>query len=229
MPEETIKDRIRQRLKALDLSMREASKAAGMHPDTLGKILQGKSQHPRGDNLSKLARVLKVSEAWLTATEDDSPPEESISGVRFGGVVEAGAFRPDDGLNQDHEYRYIPMAPDRRYPAAEQFAFQVVGDSMELAGIVHGMYVLAVEIHAWERVHGQPGDGRLVIVARTRDHLPERELTVKRLRIYMDRYELQPESPNPAHKAFVSRFPLKEEDQQWAIQAVVVSASWLFV
>ena len=200
------------------------AKAWGVDNAAVSKVLNGTRQLK--------ARERDIAEAYFT---DGAEGEEAYSrevprvGVRFGGIVEAGTFRPDDGMNQDHVFRYIPMAPDPRYPAPEQFAFQVMGDSMENAGLINGMYVLAVDIHAWERLHGQPGDGKLVIVSRTRDHNPERELTVKRLRIFMDRYELQPESPNSAHKPFVSRFPLKEEDQEWSIEAVVVSASWLFV
>lgn len=201
------------------------------NPDLIRYLKRDRSRSPRGASLVKLAKVLGVTESWLLGTSEDmsSGDTEPSPGVRFGGIVEAGTFRPDEGLNQDNAWRYVHMVPDPRYPVHEQFAYEVMGDSMEKAGIVHGMYVLAVSSYAWERLHGSPGDGRLVIVSRTRDHTPERELTVKRLRIFMDRFELQPESSNPAHKPFVSKFPLQEEDQEWRIEAVVISASWLFI
>jgi len=154
--------------------------------------------------------------------------KQAAAALALVGIVEAGAFRPDTGMNQDNTYRYIAMAPDPRYPVDSQFAFQVMGDSMERAGIIEGMYVLGIDLYAWERLHGEPGDGKLVIVARTRDHHPERELTVKRLRIFRDRIELHPESGNPAHQPFVSKLPLSEASMEWQIIAVILSASWLF-
>ena len=46
-----------------------------------------------------------------------------------------------------------------------------------------------------------------MIVARTRENTPERELTIKRLRITRDRMMLVPESTNPVHKPFTFTMP----------------------
>ncbi len=218
-------NRIREEREAQGLSLEALAGNAGLSTGYLSRMEKGE-RNVSLKNLQKIAEALRVPMAELVGGEARA---EDHKGVRFGGMVEAGSFRADDGLNQDHVWRYIAMAPNPNYPADEQYAFQVVGDSMESAGIIHGMYVLAVNIYAWERRHGESGDGKLVIVARTRDHRPERELTVKRLRIFMDRVELRPESGNAAHKPFISKLPLKEEDSEWTIQAIVISASWLFV
>lgn len=198
--------RVAQRLATLGLSMRAASIAAGMSPDTLGKFLSGESRSLRATNMANLARVLDVSESWLMGSTDDPAYDPPPFGVRFGGTVEAGAFRTQDLLDQTGEQVRVPIAHDGRFPPAAQFAFKVVGDSMNKAHIIEGMHVLAIDVHAWEKVNGQPRDGALVIVARMKAGGPERELTVKRLRITSKQMLLEPESTNPSHKAI--SFPM---------------------
>lgn len=142
--------------------------------------------------------------------------------------MQAGAFRRNNPFDQDAEQRRIPLPHDPRYPAAAQYAFAVVGDSMTEAHIIEGMHVLAVDLHTWERLHGEPRDGLLVVVARQRNGEPERELTVKRLRIFRDRLELQPESRNPAHSPIVFALPPRQDEEAGAeIIAVVLSATWI--
>lgn len=221
---------IRKRRKSLGLSLEELSEKTGISVTYLSRMETG-ARNISLQNLKTIAQAMGSSSASLLADPSEdvhATQPEQFPGVRFGGIVEAGAFRPDTGMNQDNTYRYIAMAPDPRYPVDSQFAFQVMGDSMERAGIIEGMYVLGIDLYAWERLHGEPGDGKLVIVARTRDHHPERELTVKRLRIFRDRIELHPESGNPAHQPFVSKLPLSEASMEWQIIAVILSASWLF-
>ena len=213
------------------MSMRELSIAAGMNPDTLGKFMTGKTQSLKANNLSAVAAALGVSESWLFGTsEDPNPPSAGPEfGVRFGGVVEAGNFRPDDGLNQDNEWRFIPVQPDPRYPSASQYAFEVRGDSMDRAHVVEGMWALAVDVETWERLHGQVPSGKLVVVAKTRNGDPERELTVKRLQYFRDRMELQPESSNATHEPLVFPLPLAEDALQHIhIIAVVLQSTWIY-
>ncbi len=58
-------DRIRARLDAQGLKPATAAKAAGLHPDYLRNILDGKSLSPRADKLAQLARVLQCDLAYL--------------------------------------------------------------------------------------------------------------------------------------------------------------------
>lgn len=223
-------ERIQQRLEALNLTERQASMLAVGNPDLVRNLKRARSRSPRGEALSKLSRVLKVSESWLLGTTDDDapPPEGQPFGVRFGGIVEAGAFRRNDPLDQEAEIRRVPLPADPRYPATAQYAFRVEGDSMTEAHIWEGMHVLAVDVHVWEHLHGEPGDGKLVVVARWRDGEAERELTVKRLRLFRDRMELRPESLNPRHQPLVFPLPLAQDDSAEArIIAVVLSATWI--
>lgn len=74
---DTLKDRINQRLADLGLSAREASMKAGLSPDTLGKVISGKTRNLRGDNLVAVARVLDCDESWLIGSTGENP---AISG-----------------------------------------------------------------------------------------------------------------------------------------------------
>ncbi len=229
MSDNPIYDRIQQRLKTLGISERAASIQASGNAELLRNIRRGRSISPRSTSLSKLARVLGVSETWLFTGEGEElfTPSEPNTTVRFGGVVEAGAFRPHNIFNQDVEASVTSVPPDPRYPAHSQYDFKVMGDSMTEAKIFEGMFVRAVDIHAYEKLHGEPQDGKLVIVARVRNGDPERELTVKRLRIFRDRLELRPESLNTAHTPLVFPNPPRDDDHQEAqIIAVVLSAIW---
>lgn len=213
------------------MSERQASLKVAGNPQFIRNIRKGASASPRGENILKLARVLQVSESWLLGTSDDlgDPPNVAAPfGVRFGGVAQAGLFRPNDDQDQEAETRRVPLPADPRYPAASQYAFRVEGDSMTKAHIWEGMHVLAVDVHAWERVHGEVGDGKLVVVARWRHGDSERELTVKRLRLFRDRMELQTETENPRWQPIVFPLPLRQdEDGEAQIIAVVLSATWI--
>jgi len=229
--QEIIQNRITASLAAMGISMREASIRAGMNPDTLGKFMSGKTQSLKANNLTALAEALDVPLAWLSGTSDDmgAPLDTAQPGILFGGIVEAGAFRANDSLDQTAELRRVDVAPDPRFPARSQYAFEVVGDSMTKANIFEGMYVLAVDIDTWERTHGGVPDGRLVVVARNRNGDPERELTVKMLRIFTDRIELQPQSGNPRHSPIIFPLPMQENSHGEAqILAVVLQAVRLY-
>ncbi|RVJ03349.1 XRE family transcriptional regulator, partial [Sinorhizobium medicae] len=59
---ETIHDRIKERLRIMDLSPQAASMKAGLSKDTLRKLLANRDQLPTGKTLSALAPALEVSE-----------------------------------------------------------------------------------------------------------------------------------------------------------------------
>jgi SOS-response transcriptional repressor LexA len=226
MSDNPIYDRIQQKIKELGISERAASIKAVGNAELLRNIRRGKSMSPHSGSLTKLARVLGVSETWILTGEGQEDFLPSSQGLRFGGIVEAGTFRPNNNFDQD-EAPLIEVPADPRYPQSSQFAFKVMGDSMTEAKIFEGMFVLALDIHAYEKLHGEPQDGKLVIVARTRNGNPERELTVKRLRIFRDRLELQPESTNPKHQALVFPNPPRHDEAEEAqVIAVVLSAIW---
>jgi SOS-response transcriptional repressor LexA len=79
----------------------------------------------------------------------------------------------------------------------------VRGDSLNLAGIDDGMWVVAADAADFVDLYGETESGDLVVVKRSRFQGSERELTVKEIRFYRDRYELLPRSSNPVHQPIV--------------------------
>lgn len=74
-------DRIRGRLDALGLRPATAAKAAGLHPDYLRNILDGKSLSPRADKLAQLARVLHCDLPFLLG--EGAPPAPPLPTAGF--------------------------------------------------------------------------------------------------------------------------------------------------
>jgi len=67
-------ERIDRRLRAVGMTARAASLAAGLSDGFVRNIIRGKSGSPRGENLAKIARVLRTTEIWLLRGEG---PEEA--------------------------------------------------------------------------------------------------------------------------------------------------------
>jgi transcriptional regulator with XRE-family HTH domain len=229
MEADDIASRIRLALDRKNLSIRAASLAAGLGADTLGKVLIGKTKFPRGDNLMAISKVLGVSESWLT-TGKESQRHHSMEwlGLPYAGIAEAGAFRPVDMLDQVSEERIIDLPRDPRFPKAKQYAFEIRGDSMTEANLYEGMWAVAIDYHDYTEFYGDLRDGVNVVVSRSRNGDPERELSVKELKVFRDRTELHPRSKNPKHTVQV--FPAEhnpENPVEIEILAVVANAVWL--
>jgi SOS-response transcriptional repressor LexA len=159
----------------------------------------------------------------LLGSSEQLAPDQPLH-VRYAGIAEAGAFRINDGLNQSDEHRFIEIAPHPRFPAQDQFALMVEGDSMVNAFIDPGSWVIALKVDTWQRLRGELANDLLVVAVRRRIGFPEQEVTIKRLHKFPDRWELRPESSNPKHKPIVYPFPPKEDDAvEVEIVAVVLS------
>lgn len=220
--------KIDNRLEALGLSDIQASVKAGLGRDTIRDLRRGKRETISVDRVAKLAAALECSATWLIG-EDDSPRDvEDSGGIGYGGVVEAGAFRRVNVFDQTGGGRRVPIPPDPRFSANMQAAFEVVGDSMNEAKIFPGMWVHAVELSAWEKRFGDVRDGKLVVVAKTLKDADQRELTVKRLRLFRDRMELHPESTNKEHQPMTYSFTDANPDIAIDIVGVVLSAVWIY-
>ncbi|PWI54148.1 XRE family transcriptional regulator [Rhizobium phaseoli] len=70
---ETLHDRIRKRLKDLDLTPGGASRKAELSKDTLRKLLANPDAMPSGKSLTALAGALEVSEQWLLSGGESAP------------------------------------------------------------------------------------------------------------------------------------------------------------
>ncbi len=63
--------RVQGRLERLDLSPEDASRAAGLPADFLGRLLDGTATPPRGHRLVKLADILATSVSYLVGLDPD--------------------------------------------------------------------------------------------------------------------------------------------------------------
>lgn len=225
-------ERIEKRLKIVGLSAMAASMKAGLSKDVIRNWKRDPDLMPTTRSLMALAPVLETTVNWLLyEIEEGEQSDESRAavapGIRFGGIVEAGNFRRVNIFNQDAEFAIVPIQPNPHYPFEAQFAFKVEGESMNLEKIFPGMWVHAVEATSWSRIHGEPNDGELVVVEVFRNDNQERELTVKMLRIFRDRIELQPRS-SESHETYVIPHTQYEEfADKYRVKAVVLSSTWL--
>ena len=66
-------DRVAARLERLDLTPEAAAKLAGMTPDALLRVLDGRARPPRGQRLVRLADALATSVSYLVGLDPDTP------------------------------------------------------------------------------------------------------------------------------------------------------------
>lgn len=213
--------RIEKRLTALGKSATAASEEATGKKDAIRKIYakarENVAFHPRMDTLKGLARALHTSVAWLTegdGPEAIAPGEVVLSGPTiersegtppaYAGQVQAGAFiATDEYFNQDFEPVPDFVLPVPKYGRIRQYTWRARGDSMNEAGILDGMWIVGADAADYIDLYGDIETGDLVVVERTRHQGAERELTVKEVHFFRDRYELRPASNNPSHTPIV--------------------------
>jgi transcriptional regulator with XRE-family HTH domain len=92
-PNSEIAARIEGRLERLGLSAEDVDRLAGLQPGTVGRLIRGDVQLPRGNALRRLAAALDVGEEFVLGLEpgDLIPPEmlEEAQG-------ELGLLAPDE-------------------------------------------------------------------------------------------------------------------------------------
>lgn len=217
----TLAGRIEQRLAVVKKTPASASEEATGKPDAIRKIYnkarEGVPFHPRMDTLKGLAKALHTSVAWLTegdGPEDMAPGEVVLTGPtiertlveppKYAGRVQAGMFiATDDYFNQDFESVPEFVLPVAKYGKVRQYTWRARGDSMNVAGIMDGMWIVGADAADYIDTYGDIESGDLVVVERSRHQGAERELTVKQVHFYRDRYELRPASTNPEHQPIV--------------------------
>lgn len=239
----TPQERLQQaRRRAGFRSARAAALEMGWPESTYRAHEAGTRNYDR-DTARIYARAYGVDPKSLYLDEDDYgstgglaatvvPPQPPMvrqrdeDGIPFAGLVEAGTWREIEDLDQTPA-RLIHRPRDQRFRDARQYVWQVVGDSMDMAHMPDGIFVLAIDYSDFVARYGVLNDGRFVIVER-RDGA-RRERTVKQIRIFRDRMELQPRSSNDRHQPIV--VPINHEvdgDTDIRILAVVAEAFWQF-
>lgn len=217
----TLAGRLERRIAALNTNPTAVSEAGTGKKDAVRKIYEKAKKHepfaPRISTLQGLAKALGTSVAWLTDGEgpEDVGPEPILSPVavphngqplKFAGRVQAGAFvATDDYFNQDIEQVPSYVLPVPQYSRVRQYAWRSYGDSMNEAGILDGMWIVGADASDYIDTYGDIASGDLVVVERTRHQGAEREMTVKEVHFFRDRYELRPVSSNLSHQPIVVR------------------------
>ena len=150
----------------------------------------------------KLARDLWTSTGGLLQVRKGSYSGRELVGdpLTYAGIVKAGLFRAvDEYFNQDDVEVPAFVQAHPKYARARQFTWQVEGTSMESVGIEDGMWVVGADYGDYVDHYGEIESGQYVVVERSRHQGSERELTVKEIRFYRDRFELIPHSTDPVH------------------------------
>lgn len=195
------------RLKTLrierDWTAEQAAQLFGLSRSGYVKLERGE-RRLSDKHIAIATRVFEVSPSEILGSTIAGGDELSGEIPTFAGFVQAGMFdQVDEGFQQDgfDVPEFVRRQP--AYERARQYCYQVRGDSMNLAGIENGMWVVAADYADFIDKYGEVESGEFVIVERTRYQGSERELTIKEIRFYADRYELLPRSTNSEHKPIV--------------------------
>ncbi|GEP06451.1 hypothetical protein MOX02_44890 [Methylobacterium oxalidis] len=216
-----IRERITERLKDLNKSMRAASLDAGMGDTAIRDLMRRPTDSPTMETIEKLARALNTTAAWLAF--EAGPKTLRVGGdglvnanrsftlAKVDGEVKAGAFLRAEAFDDDLG-EAISAPRDPEYPFARQVAYRVRGDSMNEAKprpIRDGDFIICA---AWEDLGAEPRDGQLVVVQQTINSGQLRERSVKAIRLHPDRVEFVPMSSNPEHQPIVVPRNLDPDD-----------------
>ncbi len=201
--------------------------------DRFGWVISTYQQHENGtrgardDAKVEYAKKFRVNLNWLMTGDGPSGLDSITSGQLSGGdhasntvsverlfvrwVAEAGAWREADVYDDEPE-GFSVMTSDG-YPGVPRFIVKVAGDSVADLRIFDGDYVVCLD---WIALEGRMADGQVVVVQQTDGH--KIETTIKVLKLFNDRYELQPRSPNPRHKPII--VPINHDDEHRSVQII---------
>lgn len=178
----------------------------GIRPDAVTRMLNPPGKEGREISAQELMLMEQFFGEAAPPIDTVEPIEEIDTTVvpLYGGRVQAGAFLEVDVYFQQDEF-HVPEFVTRHpgYRRLRQYAYEVVGDSMNAVGIEDGMWIVAADAGDYVDFVGEVESGRFVVVERSRYQGAERELTVKELQYYRDRYELVPRSTNPSYKPII--------------------------
>ena len=177
------------RIKEVRRAHKLTQAALGELLGTTGPTIQRLENDKRGVSikwLDKIAVTLNVPVEELLR----KPAPNYSEGMPVKGQVQAGIWRESESWDEDR-YPPLPIGPDPRYSALEQYALRVAGSSMNKV-FVDGQYVVCVR---WADVGRDLRTGDIVVVERRRGGLTEN--TLKRAKISKGKVELVPESTDP--------------------------------
>ncbi|MDF1625636.1 MAG: S24 family peptidase [Parvibaculaceae bacterium] len=231
---DSVGDTLERLLKARGITMKAASLKLGKtHSYIQQFITRGKPKKLPEDVRHGLARLLDIDERELRHPSQKNLPTTSLSPnsatdtllavessvLPVIGKVQAGVWEVVDLVDQSEYADETVVVPiDPRFPFKDQWAMQIVGDSVnEFAP--SGSYAVCVDISAGLDVrHGQ-----MVVVERLRAQGAEIERTIKQFRIEGGRRELWPRSTNPKHNGPIRLDPENGEECEIRVKGIVLS------
>jgi len=123
LSDESLSDRIGQRLQKLGLSERQASLRAGLSDSYLRNIREGKSTAPRIDTLKKIALVLETTPDWLISGKQGETPASADLQQHGDELPESGFNEPANALISG-----LMLTTDRRLPVYGHAVGGIDGD-----------------------------------------------------------------------------------------------------
>ena len=117
--------RIKSAREDLKLTKRELAKRIGVHESSINKYEKGLVDIPLS-KISELARVLKVTEAYLMGWEEKTPQTQQGLQIPVLGTVAAGI--PISAVEDILDYEEVPQSWENQ---GEFFGLKIKGDSME--------------------------------------------------------------------------------------------------
>jgi SOS-response transcriptional repressor LexA len=187
------------------LAPADLARATGADKSVVSRWLGG--AEPNQSYLTKLGELFGVAPGRLYERPEtvlSAGVERAGSIPTFGGFVQAGKFLAVDEYFQQDGYEVPEFVHTvSSWGKVRQYAYQVRGHSMSAVGIDDGDWVVAADAADFIDKYGEIESGEMVVVERTRFQGAERELTVKEIRFYRDRYELHPRSTEPGHDPIV--------------------------
>lgn len=172
----------------------QLAKLAGCKPVEIWRLRKGPNANGRKMTekwASRLGPLLNVAPSQLLFEDIDAA--EIITEIKHAkiiGDVAAGRwFEQSDFIDDD--LPLIPLVPGK-YSTLEQFAFKVVGPSMDLRRIQNGDFVICVR---YFEARAKILDGDICVVERRNGHLIER--TCKEIKTVNGGFQLWPRSSSP--------------------------------
>lgn len=141
-------ERIRERLKKLNITANAASQKAGGSPSLIPNILLGRSENPRLDTIRKIAIALETTPEWLSDGIDgnadevvlaDVPPPQManmpknipVMGTASGSLISTnGDSSQFEGFQVDMDPIQYVRQPSGIAGQRDVYAIFIVGDSM---------------------------------------------------------------------------------------------------
>lgn len=182
--------RIAERLKALGISEREASKRVGKNMTLFRDFRRNNVTELLEDRYPQVARALETSVAYLKFETDDPSPGAVVAAplhpapdgatTAFAGSV---SDEPMDAATAQGPANPAAVAPDQRYPASAQRLYYVRNNRPSAApNIAPSAWIVAVNLDEALSVHGPLRPGDLVVIEQlggTKDSVYRRICRVK--------------------------------------------------